>query len=311
MSAQLSKTPVNEAEAAWRFFLANWIIIGVVSAVLGASLLAAGFSIEVSGLMTAVGYVGFHAGFVHADARSLLRRDPQLLFVLGGAAQIVLIMAIMAPLTRAVGAMDFPLRDSTFFAVDRTLDFNWTAYAAFFDAHPALASWLDSGYAMIRLPIFAVPTILVILAARGRYRRIEEFTFAFGAALAATTIISALVPAIGVYHQGGIDPATLEHLTFPCSYAASASLYAWALWPLRRLRPFIILAGGFMLAARPASGGHDFVDLVAGIMVAIAAIVAARAIGQFLVRRLAGCVAPETAVAVGPSGPVPVGALAE
>ena len=115
---------------------------------------------------------------------------------------------------------------------------------------------------MIRWPIFAIP---VVLAAKRRFVRIEEFTFAFGLALIATTIVSALVPAIGVYQQIGLDPASvknvnvgayldqlrdlpptregvLRHLellglggivTFPSFHAASAVLYSWALWPMQ------------------------------------------------------------------------------
>jgi hypothetical protein len=311
MSAQQPKTPVNEVEAAWRLFLANWIIIGAMGAVLGASLLAADVSIEASGLITAVGYVGLYAGLVHADARSPMRCNPQVMFALGGSAQIVLIMAIMAPLTNVAVAMDFPMRVSSLLVIGRALDFNWTAYAAFADAHPALACLLNCGYAILRWPIFAAPMILAILAAHQRYRRIEEFTFAFAFALAATTILSALVPAIGIYHQGGIDPAALKHATFPSFYAASAALYVWSLWPLRRLRPLVIPVVGFILAATPANGRHSLVDLVAGTMVAIAAIVVAKAIGQFLVRRQAGCVAPEAAIAARRAAPMPVGALAE
>ena len=62
---------------------------------------------------------------------------------------------------------------------------------------------------MIRWPIFAIP---VLLAAVHRYRHIEEFTLAFALALAVTTAISALVPAIGVYQQIGLDPATLSNI---------------------------------------------------------------------------------------------------
>jgi hypothetical protein len=40
-----------------------------------------------------------------------------------------------------------------------------------------------------------------------------------------------------------------------------------------------------MLAATPISGGHYFIDLAAGVAVAAAAIIAARQIGDWLVRR--------------------------
>ena len=40
-----------------------------------------------------------------------------------------------------------------------------------------------------------------------------------------------------------------------------------------------------MLAATPANGGHYLVDIIAGVAIAIAAIVAARAVGRFIVAR--------------------------
>ena len=123
-----------------------------------------------------------------------------------------------------------------------------------------------------------------------------------------TTAISAFVPAIGVYQQIGLDPAalsniepraylegvrdlgpvrdgTLRHLdlfalagivTFPSFHAASAVLYLWALWPVRWMRPIALVANAAMLASTPVDGGHYFVDLIAGIALAGAAILAAR-----------------------------------
>jgi membrane-associated phospholipid phosphatase len=162
---------------------------------------------------------------------------------------------------------------------------------------------------MIRWPIFAIP---VVLAAAYRYQRIQEFTFAFALSLIVTTIVSALVPAIGVYQEIGLDPATLSNLdpradldqvrdlapvrdgtlryldlfhlagivTFPSFHAASALLYAWALWPVRWIRPIAILANVAMLASTPIDGGHYFIDLVAGLAVAVVAIMVARAVSR-------------------------------
>lgn len=304
----------DEVDIAWRFFLFNWLVVGVMGATLALSLMATEFSIDQVGLAIAVGYVGLYGGFAHANARSPVRRDPQVMFVLGGTAQIVLITAIMAPLTYVAAATDLPMQDASLFAADRALGLDWQSYVRFVDAHPALASWLNCGYAMIRWPIFAIP---VVLAAKRQYRRIEEFTLAFGAALAVTTIISALVPAIGVYHQIGLDPSslknidprayldqlrdlpptregTLRHLallglggivTFPSFHAASAVLYTWALWPMRWLRPLVVVINGAMLLATPINGGHYFVDVFAGIAIAGLAIVAARWLGEMLARR--------------------------
>jgi hypothetical protein len=310
----------TDEETAWRFLLVNWIFVGGMGAALALSLTFTDFSLELTGLAIAVGYVGLYAGFAHANARSPRRRDPQVMFVLGGTAQIVLITAVMTPLTYVAASTNLPLQDANLLAIDRALGFDWAAYVRFVDGHPALAAWLNYGYTMIRWPIFAIP---VVLAATQRYQRIEEFTFAFGAALIATTIVSGLVPAFGVFQQIGLDPATIQHLnlqpyldqlrdlpptrdgalrhldlmglggivTFPSFHAASAVLYAWALWPVRWIRPIAAVAFAAMLAATPINGGHYLIDVIAGSAIAALAIVAARAAGRIIARRQAGAAA--------------------
>ena len=310
-----------DVEIAWRFFRLNWILLGLMSVALGLAVAVSDFSIELAGLLVSLGFVAIYAGFAHANARSAKRRDPQVMFVLGATAQIVLITVVMSPLTYVAAAANYPLQDANLLTIDRALGLDWPAYVGFVNDHPLLATWLSYGYTMIRWPIFAIP---VVLAAAHRYRRIEEFTLAFALALIATTIISALVPAIGVYQQIGLDPAqlpnldprayldqvrdlqpvrdgTLRHLdlfglagivTFPSFHAASAVLYAWAFWPVWWMRPIAIIANGAMLASTPIDGGHYFVDLVAGIAIAVLAIVAARAVSRHVAGRTSGMIVP-------------------
>src|SRR5271155_1957172 len=313
----VSTTTLDETEAAWRFFLFNWIVVGAMAATLALSVLITDFTIAPVGLLVAVGYIAIYAGFAHANANSPTRRDPQVMFVLGATAQIVLTTAVMAPMTYVAAAINLPMQDSALLAADRAMGLDWAAYVHFVDNRPSLASWLNVGYAMIGWPLFAIP---VVLAAKQGYVRIEEFTFAFGVALAATTIISGLVPAIGVYQQIGLDPGSLKNInpgayldqlrdlpptregvlrhldllglggivTFPSFHAASAVLFGWALWAVRWLRPLALLVNGAMLAATPLNGGHYFIDLTAGVAVAVLSIVAARRIGQIMVRRQTG-----------------------
>jgi PAP2 superfamily len=320
----------DDVEAAWRFFQFNWIVVGAMAGILAFSLAVTDFSIGLTGLLVAIGYVALYAGFAHANARSPARRDPQVMFVLGGSAQIAMATAALAPLTYVAAATNFPMQDATLLALDHALGLDWTAYANFVNGNPQLASWLNCGYGMIGWPIFAIP---VILAATRRYGRIEEFTFAFTVALAATAIISGLVPAIGVYHQIGLDPASLSNIdprayldqlrdlpptragalrhlellglggivTFPSFHAASAILYGWALWPVRLMRPIVLIANGAMLAATPLNGGHYFVDVFAGVAIAALAIVAARRVGATIARRRGGLALPAPIPAMVPA----------
>ena len=73
-------------------------------------------------------------------------------------------------------------------------------------------------------------------------------------------------------------------LTFPSFHAVSAALYVWACWPIRWLRGVGLIGNTVMLAATPIGGGHYFVDVIAGLVVAVASIYAVNRIGRYLAR---------------------------
>lgn len=304
----------QDVEREWQFFQVNWIPIALMGMALSASLMLTDFRIGLQGLVVTLGFVAVYAGFAYANARSPVRRDPQVMFCLGSTAQIVLITALMTPLTYVAGAANFPLQDANLLAIDRALGLDWRAYVEFVNDRPLLATWLSFGYTMIRWPIFLIPALL---AGAYLFQRLQEFIFAFSIALIVTTAVSALVPAIGVFQQIGLDPASFVNIdprpyldqmrdlgpvrdgrlreldllnlagivTFPSFHACSAVLYAWALWPVRWMRPIALLANGAMLAATPVDGAHYFIDIFAGIAVAVLAIVAAQAMSRRLAAR--------------------------
>jgi hypothetical protein len=248
-----------EIEAGWRYYLFNWIAVGVMAAALALRLMTANVSLELASLAVAIGYVGLCEGFADAHARSRLRCDPRGLFMLGGMAQILLIVAIMAPFIRVAAPASAPP-----------------------GIHSLLAAWLSFGDAMIRWSIFAVPAVL---AAAKRYRRTEEFTFAFGVASVATAILPALL--------SGID----GRLTIvPNLQAAAAVLFVWGLSPLRWTRPMVIVAFAAMLTTMLFGG--DLIGIVAGSATAVLAIGAARGVGCILARRQVGAVSAAMSVAV-------------
>jgi hypothetical protein len=301
----------HDVERAWRYFQINWIPIALMLVALAASLALTNFRIGIAGALVTIAFVAVYAGFAYANARSPKRCDPQVMFCLGSTAHIVAITALMTPLTYVAGAANFPLQDFNLLAIDRALGLDWVAYANYVNDRPLLAMWLSYGYSMIRWPVFAIPAIL---AAVYRFTRLQEFIFAFAIALIVTTIVSAFVPAIGSFYGLGLDPAsfpnidsraydalvrdafpvrdgtmrTLELLNlsgivcFPSFHAGSAILYSWALWPVRWMRPIVIHANGALIAATPVDGAHYFIDIAAGIAVAILAIVAAKALGRWL-----------------------------
>jgi hypothetical protein len=318
-----------EAAAGWPLFEANWLLLGAVAGALAVSFAVTDFSFEWLGALVSFGFVALYGGFAWYNAKAPHRRDAQVVYVLGCTGQIIFATAILAPLSYVAAAVNLPLQDANLQAVDLALGLDWRAYVDFVNDRPLLARWLHVGYTMIGWPIFFTP---VVLAATGRYLRLQEFVCAFTLALAATVFISGLVPAIGVfYHLGlnvtdfvNIDPgaylAQLKDLppvregalrrlellglaglvTFPSFHAASALLYTWAFWPVRWFRPVVVISNGAMLAATPIVGGHYFIDIVAGLAIAALAIVAARMIN----RRLAARTAVQAAAASPSEAPV-------
>jgi membrane-associated phospholipid phosphatase len=65
-------------------------------------------------------------------------------------------------------------------------------------------------------------------------------------------------------------------VTFPSFHAAGAMLYLWALWTIRWMRPIALICNVLLLLSTPIDGGHYFIDVVAGVSLAILAILAVR-----------------------------------
>jgi PAP2 superfamily len=299
----------GDAAAAWRLYLLNWIVLGLTGAAFALSLSLTDFTLAFAPARIGFGFVLVYAAFSFFNALAPNRRDPQVVFVIGGMAQIVLITLLMAPFTYIAAAVDLPMQDHALMAIDRALGFDWLGYVKYVNDRPLLAIWIDFGYRMIKWPLLIIP---VVLAAVHQYRRLQEYTLAFLLALIVTTAISAMVPAIGVFQEVGLPVTSFPNLnpgaylsqlhdlplvragtlrvldlgalagvvTFPSFHAASAALYTWALWPSKWFRLIAIIANVAMLAATPINGGHYFIDLIGGIAVAVLAIVAARRTGR-------------------------------
>lgn len=308
----------------WRLFSCNWIPLACMAAALALGLPLGGFSLKPEGALLPLSVAALFAGVAYFSARRAMPHGPMLTFMFGASAQLLLVTALMTPLTYIAAATDLPLQDGNLAALDRMLGLDWRAYIAFVNERPWLISYLALGYASIAWPVFGVP---VLLGVTRRYRRLQQFTLAFALALIATTVVSTLTPALGAYHGLGLKLADYAHIvpggyldqlrdfprvrdgslreldivhlvgiiTFPSFHAAAAVLYLWAFWSIWWMRPLALMANGLMLAATPIGGGHYFVDVLAGIGVAVLAIAASRWIGHRVTR-------PATRPAVLPEG---------
>jgi membrane-associated phospholipid phosphatase len=287
-------------------------MLGLMAVALIAGMALTEFSLAPASALKPFVIISAYIGYTIYKNRYAQKGDPRVAFILGSTGQLLLIPVLMTPLTYVAAAANLPMQDVALNALDRALGLDWMAYFNFVYDRRALMFATVLAYSMIGWPVFGVP---IALCWTGRYRRMQEFTLAFGIALVATTIISTLVPAMGTYELFNYAPdpkiftpgAYLEQLrdlplvrngalrtidfdtltgiiTFPSFHAAAAVLYLWALWPVRWLGPIALMLNIAMLLATPICGGHYFVDAIAGIAIAMAAIVSARWIAERLIR---------------------------
>ncbi|HZL40958.1 MAG TPA: phosphatase PAP2 family protein [Pseudolabrys sp.] len=315
-----------EESAGWRLFGANWMMLSIMTVMLAAGMALTGFSIAPASALKPVVIISAYAGYTFYKQSYARNGDPRVAFILGSTGQLLLIPVLMTPLTYIAAAANLPMQDVALNALDRALGLDWMAYFNFvYDRH-ALMFATVLAYSMIGWPVFGVP---IALGWTGRYRRMQQFTLAFGIALVATTVISTLVPAMGTYELFNYTPdpkiftpgAYLEQLrdlpmvrngalrvidfgaltgivTFPSFHAAAAVLYLWAFWPLRWLGPIALIVNVAMLLATPICGGHYFADVFAGIAIAVLAIIAARWIAEWLIQpaKSNAALVPEVAI---------------
>jgi membrane-associated phospholipid phosphatase len=209
----------------------------------------------------------------------------------------------MGPLTYVALAINWPLQDHTFLAIDRAMGMDPESIVRFVNDHTWLMKFLETGYGFIKWFLVAIP---IILAATLRLTRLQHFVAAFSLALAVTLVVSAFVPAIGTFYGLGISPdefpsintkiyaAQLRDIlavragvlrdlelfklagvvSFPSFHAASAVLYMWALWPVRGIGVVAAAMNVLMIAATPVIGAHYVIDVIGGVLLAVICIVA-------------------------------------
>ncbi|WP_280704192.1 phosphatase PAP2 family protein [Bradyrhizobium sp. BR13661] len=304
----------TDAKTAWKLFQLNGFPIAAMGSLLALGLSVTGLRLE------PVGYgitLAIAASFVAIAYRHYIARgdraDPKLIFSLGTIGQIIITCAIVGPLSYVANWMGFPLQDQALLAIDRALGLDPEPIARFVNDHPWLADVLSRSYGLIKWPLLGIP---IVLALTGRYVRLQLFMLAMSLALAITIAISALVPAIGTYYGLQLPAAQLPDIntaayagqlrdilalrddslhqlqlftlsgivSFPSFHAASAVLYIWALWPVRRIGGIVATLNLLMIAATPVIGAHYIIDVAGGVALAAGSIWAAKAYLEWMGR---------------------------
>lgn len=210
-------------------------------------------------------------------------------------------------LTYLLAARGAPLWDARLAAADQRLGVHWPAILGAADRLPAPVLALG-GVAYHSLVAQMVLCILV-LAGTGRLDRLRVMTAAAILAGVTTVLVSGVVPAVGNLfdpdryqalwpsvawleralvlglRDGSVRQIDLLHMTgivsFPSYHAALPVILGWGLYPIARLRLPAAIWATLTIAATPLFGGHYLVDVLAGVVLASAALaLAARLVSK-------------------------------
>jgi membrane-associated phospholipid phosphatase len=318
----------REVQEAWRAYLLNWLALCLVAQALFLCLAVTTFSLAIGSWLLKV---LFAAGLFTAAGHYLmsLKRTwswtPRLVFIVLSIVQIEVLILFSTPLTYILASANLPMQDANLARLDQLLGLDWQAYYRFVCERPALVPYVYFAYAMIVWPTFGVP---IVLGLTKHYLRLQQFTLACMSTVVTTALISSVLPAVGTFHEYGISPdlpvfrasgylvqlhqlplvrdgslRVLDHntlggiITFPSFHAAAAVLALWAFWGVWWMRPLALIANVGMLLATPLVGGHYFVDVFAGVALAVLAIAAAQRIGRRSTSTVARNMAQNPAVA--------------
>lgn len=292
----------------------HWIAL-----VLGCSGLAVAVMMLRAGLMIAVAKPNFAAVVLLLLALATLRcavRRPQtlvhvrlrdfseytLLFL------SICLLGIVASYPAAADTTGFV--DPALERMDQLLHFDWISWYLMVATHPLLRFASFTAYDSI----FVSPVLLLGYFAWA-HRRFEAYQFlmTFWLSAVLTLLLFACFPAEGplaflwhgpipymptsALYQEQLIPALRSHrfttidlgtmrglVCAPSFHTVSGVLYAVAAWPIARLRWPLLAINFAMLLATPIEGTHYLTDMIAGLLVALAAIAVIR-IGSLLTLR--------------------------
>lgn len=287
---------------------ASWLLIAMCAVLLGGFQLSTPFAFSGNGLASSAAMIGMLWAGSLFYTRCRLR--PTFAAMLAGMMQIILFSMAGAILSYMVAAHSGPLWDARLQHWDMSLGLDWLGYVRWVSDHP----WVGTLYRWAYISL--VPQLLVLVMALAMAGKLRTMRIVICAAILsgiAAVLISGITPAISNFVHLGLTPADLPGLdpaaayvhradfiglrdgslrlidltslqgiiTFPSYHAALGAIFIWGFTRLGPIGWIGAAWAGLMLLATPVDGAHYFVDVFAGMALAVAAIAAAR----ILVRR--------------------------
>jgi hypothetical protein len=226
---------------------------------------------------------------------STIRSVPRLAEAALYSALWVAFSSVGCVLTYLAASISRPFADQTFSLIDASIGFQWVAWADFIHAQSVLSAILRATYGSLMPQIIGSIALFSLVRIKGRNS--ELLTSAI-IGLAATSILSSLLPALGpwvhfdypVRHAadltyvadvlavrgGGPVTFTLTQMQgivcFPSYHTVLAILLVYAHRGIRWSFPPVLVVNGLMLLSIPSEGGHYLADMIGGAAVAFGAL---------------------------------------
>jgi len=263
-----------------------WTLTWLVLAIDATWLLLGSWTVSARGVVTILAAVAvFHAPLAFRRYRS----EPRIRATAQAANLFIVFMAAAGTLSYLVVSTNARLVDASLAAWDGALGFDWQAYAGWLQRHDLLQDALRGAY-ISGLP--QIVFVVLFLGLTARTAQLDSFLRLCIVATLATIVLSGPFPAAGSWkHFPGTVPAAqlawLSHfeslrsgalrdiplremqglISIPSLHAVQAVLLVNAMRGTRLLPAFVVLDGA-MLVSTPVSGGHYFVDVLAGLLLA-------------------------------------------
>ncbi|ABE44452.1 hypothetical protein Bpro_2536 [Polaromonas sp. JS666] len=263
-----------------------WTLTWIVLFIDAVWLLLGGWSISGRGV-AAIALAA--AAFLAPLAISRYRRDLRIHTTVRVAALLIVFQAAGATLSYLVISTNAALIDAPLAAWDRALGFDWLALQSWLQSHPTAQATLRFAY---QSGLIQLVFVILFLGFTARAERLDQFMRLFIVATLLTIILSGPFPAAGAWKYyalpGPFNLSSLSHfellrdghlrdiplgnmqglISIPSLHSAMAVLLVHSMRGTRLLPAFVVLNAA-MLASTPIDGSHYFVDVLAGVVLAI------------------------------------------
>jgi membrane-associated phospholipid phosphatase len=221
------------------------------------------------------------------------RQEPRVSQTVGVMTLLLIFSNAAAVLSYLVVSTNASLIDSTLSAWDRAIGFDWRSLYLWMQNHSLLRSVFHYAYDSL-LPQLVF--LVLFLGFTARFEKLRAFIEIFIVSSLATIFISGLVPAAGPWKVGAvgsqvdtqlvsnfeplrdgtlrtIDLLNMQGLiSIPSFHTVLAVLIAYTMWRTPVAYLFLVLNAATIIST-PTAGGHYLVDILAGAVLVVTAIV--------------------------------------